>query len=128
MSTIDCKVTSRINEELYCRLDIFQSKEENIATFLDSDHSHPTLQFGVSIVEFIESLPIESKPQAVDFIANAIDTMPEGSRVVLSLRIIEELSYKEIARVLDVSETTALQLYEKALGSLFRALKRTQIR
>jgi DNA-directed RNA polymerase specialized sigma24 family protein len=47
---------------------------------------------------------------------------------VLSLRIIEELSYKEIARVLDIPETSALQLYEKALGSLFRALKRTQIR
>jgi RNA polymerase sigma factor for flagellar operon FliA len=54
-------------------------------------------------------------------LAAAIGRLPERLQILMSLRYVEELSYKEIARVLKVSEPRVCQLHGEAVAKL-RAL------
>ena len=51
-------------------------------------------------------------------LAAAVGKLPERLQLVLSLRYVEELSYKEIAAVLKVSEPRVCQLHGEAVGKL----------
>ncbi len=48
----------------------------------------------------------------------AIDTLPEKERLVVSLYYYNELTYKEIAKVLEISESRISQLHTKAISRL----------
>ncbi|HEX8948854.1 MAG TPA: FliA/WhiG family RNA polymerase sigma factor [Dissulfurispiraceae bacterium] len=48
-------------------------------------------------------------------LGNAIDELPEKERLVVSLYYYEELTMKEIGKVLDISESRVCQLHGKAL-------------
>ncbi len=54
---------------------------------------------------------------------NAIDHLPERERMIISLYYYSELTYKEIAAVLDISESRISQLHTKAIIKLKAALK-----
>ncbi len=51
-------------------------------------------------------------------LGSAIDTLPEKERLVLTLYYYEELTMKEIGKVLDISESRVCQLHGKALLKL----------
>jgi RNA polymerase sigma factor for flagellar operon FliA len=51
-------------------------------------------------------------------LGSAIDALPEKERVVLTLYYYEELTMKEIGKVLDISESRVCQLHGKALLKL----------
>jgi RNA polymerase sigma factor for flagellar operon FliA len=51
-------------------------------------------------------------------LAAAIARLPDRLQLVMSLRYVEELSYKEIAKVLRVSEPRVCQLHGEAVGKL----------
>jgi RNA polymerase sigma factor (sigma-70 family) len=55
-------------------------------------------------------------------IASALGELSEDHRDVLRLRIIEELSYPDVARRLDISEQTARARVSRALRALSIAL------
>jgi len=59
-----------------------------------------------------------SKREAVEAMANGIATLPERLQLVLSLYYVEELTLKEIAQVLGVSEPRVCQLHGEALKKL----------
>lgn len=48
----------------------------------------------------------------------AIDKLPEKERLVVSLYYYDELTYKEIAQVMDISESRISQLHTKAISRL----------
>jgi len=50
-----------------------------------------------------------------DTIANAIEDLPEKERQVISLYYYDELTMKEIGRVLDLTESRVSQIHTKAV-------------
>ncbi len=77
----------------------------------------------------VEGLPVPPEQDALarggDAIARALDALPEAFRAAVVLRDIEEFTYDEIARILDVPIGTVMSrihrgrtLLRKALGDL----------
>jgi len=60
-----------------------------------------------------------------DLLAEAIDQLPERHRLVIALYYYEEMTMKEIAEVLGVSESRVSQIHSQALLSLRAKLRRT---
>ena len=58
-----------------------------------------------------------------EIIAQAIDTLPEKERLMISLYYYEELTMKEIGAVLDVTESRVSQIHSKAVFRLCTELK-----
>jgi RNA polymerase sigma-70 factor, ECF subfamily len=58
-------------------------------------------------------------------IAHAFDSLSETQREAVRLRVVDELSYGEVARRLDVSEATARARVSRGLRQLAEALDRT---
>ncbi len=58
-----------------------------------------------------------------EIIAQAIDTLPEQARLMISLYYYEELTMKEIGAVLDVTESRVSQIHSKAVFRLCTELK-----
>lgn len=71
----------------------------------------------------VSSFPSQLRDNPVDLIAQAIDGIPEDSRIVLALLFMEELGSNEIAEVLDITEMKVLHLYKKGSATLLRKLK-----
>ena len=62
------------------------------------------------------------RAEAVRKLAEAIDELPERLRILLSLHYVEDLTYREIGRLLEVSEPRICQLHAEALAKLRTAL------
>jgi RNA polymerase sigma factor for flagellar operon FliA len=58
------------------------------------------------------------RAEAVRKLAEAIETLPERLRILLSLHYVEDLTYREIARLLEVSEPRVCQLHAEAVSKL----------
>lgn len=80
---------------------------------------------------FLSSIPDEADDEAppdVDHIppevlTRLIGQLPAGYRAVLSLHVFEQMSHKEIARMLDISESTSASQFNRAKQKLARLLK-----
>ncbi len=64
------------------------------------------------------------KKELQDIMAKAIDNLKEKDRLVLSLYYYEELTLKEIGKVLGVSESRVSQLNNRAISNLRAAMKK----
>ncbi|MGH2608197.1 MAG: sigma-70 family RNA polymerase sigma factor [Tepidiformaceae bacterium] len=64
------------------------------------------------------------KQQMVGALAGALKLLPEREWLILSLYYKEEMTRREIARILDVSESRVCQLHTRALGRLRTRLER----
>ncbi len=53
-----------------------------------------------------------------EVLKNGIAKLPEKEQLIISLYYYEELTYKEIAKVLEISESRISQLHTKAIGQL----------
>jgi len=62
------------------------------------------------------------RAEAVRRLTEALEKLPERLRMVLSLHYIEDLTYREIAGMLEVSEPRVCQLHGEALGILRKLL------
>ena len=58
------------------------------------------------------------RAEAVRRLATALETLPERLRIVLALHYDEDLTYREIAKMLDISEPRVCQLHGDALKKL----------
>jgi RNA polymerase sigma factor for flagellar operon FliA len=61
--------------------------------------------------------------QAAWTLARAVEALPERQQLVLSLHYVEGLTYREIAKILDVSEPRVCQIHGEALAKLRNALE-----
>ena len=73
-----------------------------------------------------EGIDVEDREEPVAFynvenIKKSIDNLPEGYRIVLSLYLLEGYDHKEIAGILDITESTSKSQYNRAKKKL-RAL------
>jgi RNA polymerase sigma factor for flagellar operon FliA len=56
-------------------------------------------------------------------VAQAIDDLPQQEKVVIALYYYEELTMKEIGRVLDITESRVSQVHSKAILRLRAKLR-----
>lgn len=82
--------------------------------------------------EEVDNIEIEEEKTAVDednfawtvaAIKEAIQVLPHGYRTVLNLYIFEEYSHKEIAAMLDISESTVKTQYMRAKDKVRQIIK-----
>lgn len=83
---------------------------------------------GFSLIEFIQSnrpSPEEEAVQAsmTEILAEEIDKLKEKERLVISLYYYDELTMKEIASVLDLTESRVCQLHSSAVQKMKKKLK-----
>lgn len=99
-----------ISKASYMSLDelVAVDDDANVATLLDflSDSRSPDPEV------IVETGELER------FLAEAIDNLPERERFVISMYYYDELTVKEIARVLGVSESRVSQLHTRAMMRL----------
>ena len=63
------------------------------------------------------------RAETVKSLARAIETLPERLRMVLALHYDEDLTYREIAKLMEVSEPRVCQLHGDALKKLREAMQ-----
>jgi RNA polymerase sigma factor for flagellar operon FliA len=98
---------------------------------VDADDTTWALQLAAphvdaSAVDLINDEPsleaLLMRTETVDAVAAAIAELPDRLRLIVSLRYVEDLPQKDIARMLDVSEARISQLLRAAVAKLSAAL------
>lgn len=122
-----------IAEFLEMELDEFQSLVGEIASIQvaslqtcadsESDGAH-----GGDLLQSIPDSP-DASPFAVyerqevrQRLADAVDSLPDKERLVISLYYVEELTMKEIGSIIGVNESRVSQIHSKAVGRLRASL------
>ena len=81
------------------------------------------------VFEQLDHLPIANdEPDdeielSVDMIKYALACLPDGYRIVLSMRLLEECEFEEIAHVLQIKESTVRSQYSRGREKLVQMLK-----
>ena len=88
--------------------------------------SRPTARYGTAIEMAIDDAAIDPEQAALRgaesrLLANAVAELPLVYREVLILRELEELSYKEIARIADIPVGTVMSRLARARSLLQRS-------
>jgi RNA polymerase sigma factor for flagellar operon FliA len=83
---------------------------------------------GVGLIEFIQSSRLSPEEEAMkaslaEILAEEIDRLKEKERLVVSLYYYEELTMKEIADVLELTESRVSQLHTAAVQKMKKRLK-----
>lgn len=92
----------------------------------DDDKSSEPLVKYVPDAPQLDPFFICHKSEVRTLLAGAIDTLPKKERLVVSLYYYDELTMKEIGRVLGVNESRVSQLHTKAMLRLRAKLKRVK--
>ena len=112
-------VDQEVADALHISLDEYNTllKEVNVSTLISIDEN--IYQFE-SVKDHNAQIPercIEEK-EMKDTLSKLIDELPEREKKVIFLYYYEELTLKEISRVLEVSESRVSQLHTKAVSRL----------
>ena len=67
---------------------------------------------------------IVEESEKIEILTKAIDMLKEKDKLVLSLYYYEELSLKEIGKVLEVSESRVCQIHSRAIVNLRNVIKK----
>lgn len=125
-----------VSDELGITLDEFyelidQIKGLNLGSFHDLAPQEDDRN-GEPLVKYIPDAPqmdpffVFQKSELRDLLAVAIDTLPKKERLVVSLYYFDELTMKEIGKVLGVNESRVSQLHTKAMLRLRTKLRRVK--
>jgi RNA polymerase sigma factor for flagellar operon FliA len=88
------------------------------------DEGNLTLSQVIKDVSSEDPANLVSSSELQRKLAEAIDNLPERERLVVSLYYYEELTLKEIGKVLNVSESRVSQIHTKAMHRLKASLNR----
>jgi RNA polymerase sigma factor for flagellar operon FliA len=106
-------ITSKMVNSTNIHIDTTISESENEFSLIDTIEDKSVL----CPEEEIEKKELQT------IMANALDLLKERDRLVLSLYYYEELTLKEIGKILGVSESRVSQLNSKAISNLRQAMK-----
>jgi RNA polymerase sigma factor for flagellar operon FliA len=127
---------NEVSDEIGITLDEFyelidQIKGLNLGSFHDLAPQEDDRN-GEPLVKYIPDAPqmdpffVFQKSELRDVLAVAIDTLPKKERLVVSLYYYDELTMKEIGKVLGVNESRVSQLHTKAMLRLRTKLRRVK--
>lgn len=91
-----------------------------ISTFLSLDEITE-----ISLPEYSETFNFETESinsKKIDIIRQALELLPDGYRVVLSLYLFEGYDHEEIAQILNITESTSRSQYTRARQKLLDLL------
>jgi RNA polymerase sigma factor for flagellar operon FliA len=114
-------------EEFYELVD--QIKGLNLGSFQEIS-GHDDEKSGDPLVTYIPDTPqmdpffMFQKSEVKGILSTAIDMLPKKERLVISLYYFDELTMKEIGKVLDVNESRVSQLHTKAMLRLRSKLRK----
>ncbi len=112
-------VDQEVADALHISLDEYNTllKEVNVSTLVSIDEN--VYQFE-SVRDHNAQIPEQcvEENEMKDTLAKLIDQLPEREKKVIFLYYYEELTLKEISRVLEVSESRVSQLHTKAVSRL----------
>lgn len=75
----------------------------------------------IDVEEFKESEFVkydDDELYSVEQIKKVIESLPEGYRIVITLRLLEDMEYEEIARVLGINESSVRSQYARGIARL----------
>ncbi|HDM10637.1 MAG TPA: FliA/WhiG family RNA polymerase sigma factor [Desulfobacteraceae bacterium] len=90
--------------------DASKEEKERLATYLNSDTEDALDLIGLREIE--------------DAVAGAIEQLPEKEKLVISLYYREELTMKEIGKILDITESRVSQIHSQAVIHLRAKLRK----
>ena len=73
-----------------------------------------------------EELDFEENNETVSKIKNALNVLPNGFRLVLSLYLFEGYDHQEIGQILGINEVTSRSQYLRGKAKLIEVLKETK--
>ena len=82
------------------------------------------------VFEPLDNLPVaDEEPEEViglslESVKSELNNLPDGYRIVLSMRLFEECEFEEIAQVLQIKESTVRSQYVRGRDKLAKMLKR----
>jgi RNA polymerase sigma factor for flagellar operon FliA len=123
-----------VSDELGVKLEEFyelvdQIKGLNLGSFHEMG-SHDDDRSNEPLIRYVPDAPqmdpffMFHKTEIKDLLAGAIDTLPKKERLVVSLYYYDELTMKEIGKVLGVNESRVSQLHTKAMLRLRTKLRK----
>ena len=80
----------------------------------------------IDVEEFKESEFVkydDDELYSVEQIKKVIESLPEGYRIVITLRLLEEMEYEEIANMLGINESSVRSQYARGIARLKSELK-----
>lgn len=115
-------------EEFYELVD--QIKGLNLGSFHELSAQDDDKNGGEPLVKYVPDAPqldpffVFHKSEVQGILSTAIDTLPKKERLVVSLYYFDELTMKEIGKVLGVNESRVSQLHTKAMLRLRTKLRK----
>jgi RNA polymerase sigma factor for flagellar operon FliA len=96
---------------------------QEVSTQDDDKNAEPLVRY-VPDAPQMDPFFVFHKSEVQNILAGAIDTLPKKERLVVSLYYFDELTMKEIGKVLGVNESRVSQLHTKAMLRLRTKLRR----
>lgn len=122
---------NQIAEHLGISLDEVESVLSDISTFNVSSLEESLLNNGDYNFEINENtnMPeqIYAKKEIKEILANSINELGENEKKVISLYYYEELTYKEIGYIMDLSESRISQIHSKSILKIKNSLAKKGI-
>ena len=72
---------------------------------------------------FAAEEPDEEMELTVETVKNELNNLPDGYRIVLSMRLLDECEFEDIAKVLQIKESTVRSQYVRGREKLAKMLK-----
>ena len=99
------------------------SRRIAIRTAIDRVRKQKPVFESVDNLSIAEEEPEEEPELSVESIKSEMNNLPDGYRIVLSMRLFEECEFEEIARVLQIKESTVRSQYIRGRDKLAKMLK-----
>ena len=74
-----------------------------------------------------EEVSDEETKLSVEVIRHELNNLPDGYRIILTMRLFEECEFEEIARAMQIKESTVRSQYVRGREKLANMLKRFQV-
>ena len=85
------------------------------------------------VFEQVDNLPIADEDAddelelTVEHIRSELNNLPDGYRIILTMRLFEECAFEEIAQALQIKESTVRSQYARGREKLANSLKKFQV-
>ena len=99
------------------------SQSVAIRTAIDRVRRKKPVFESVENLSIADDEPDEETALSVESIKSEMNKLPDGYRIVLSMRLFEECEFEEIARMLQIKESTVRSQYIRGRDKLAKMLK-----
>ena len=104
--------------------DIYSMTITSLDTVIFQGNNDISLMDTIKDTEEMSPTNIVEESEKIEILTKAIDMLKEKDKLVLSLYYYEELSLKEIGKVLEVSESRVCQIHSRAIVNLRNVIKK----